>query len=213
MRSILAVLFAAALATPGVAKVKSYDMGEAGVLALDLPAGWTVTRQGPEAPGGAALVVAPPAGVPLPPLIPPYPVPPNEGPESAAREAVRQLASRLKPNAVETVLPLKSIEGPGARGYFVSATDKTVTQPSMTSFKYVDQGAIALGPVLLEFTSLTNLAEGSERAQALAVLRDARISPPLPPLPPERSESGTVQVPATWSRSALALDLPGFDLK
>jgi hypothetical protein len=212
MRSSLAFLFAAALATPGVAKVKSYDMGEAGVLALDLPAGWTLTRQGPEASGGAALVVAPPAGVPLHLLLTPYPVPPNEDPEGAAREFARKLASHLQPNAVETSLPLKSIEGPGARGYFVSATDKTVTQPSMTSFKYVDQGAIALGPVLLEFTSLTNLAEGSARAQALDVLRNARISPPLPPPAPERSESGTVQVPATWNRLALAIDLPGFDL-
>jgi hypothetical protein len=67
----------------------------------------------------------------------------------------------------------------------VSATDKTVPHPTAEDFKHVDQGAVSLGSVVVSFTLLTNVPEGPEREQALAIVRDLKISPPKSPSPPK----------------------------
>jgi len=195
---------------PSSAARKDYDMEAAGVLGLDLPDGWTLTRQGAKDGAGPALRVVPPAGAELVLLMTPYSVPQALDPELSTKPRVEALIETFAATAAEETIPLRPIDGDVAHGFYISITDKTVIRPTATNFKYVDQGFVALGPIHLKFTILTNLSEGSVRLQAREIVRGAVISPPPGPA---LSASGTVELAVRGASWALALDLPGFKLE
>jgi hypothetical protein len=182
LRAFSVLLLAAAAAH---AAATSYDMGAAGVLAVDLPSGWTLTRQGPNALGGAAFRIDPPAGTQLVLLMTPTSLPQGHDGEPAAKRLAGEVAEHFAPTAMESSLPIQTLKGPATRGYFVSATDKNVTNPSTEEFKHVDQGAVSLGSVLVSFTLLTNVPDGPEREQGLAIIRELKISPAKASAPPK----------------------------
>ena len=197
---------------PAGAEPKRFDMGPFGGLVLDVPSGWTAERQNSDEPGGFAFRVEPPPGTQLVLFITPIPVSETRDPASEARSLVsKQIIDRLRPVAAETELTVSTLTGRETQAFYVSATDKTVTQPTAKDFKYVDQGAAALGQMMLTFTILTNDKDGAARAAAREVVRTATLSPPLPP---KQSPSGTVRLPAPATPGwALAIDLPGFRLE
>jgi hypothetical protein len=205
----LAVLL---LATPAGAEPQRFDMGPFGGLVLDVPSGWTAEPQDADQPGGFAFRVEPPPGTPLVLFITPLPVSEGRDPVSTARSFVaKEVIERLRPSAAETTLTVSTLTGRATQVFYVSATDKTVTQPTARDFKYVDQGAAALGQMMLTFTVLTNDRDGAARTAALDVVRTAMLAPARPP---KQSASGTVQLPAPTSPVwALAIDLPGFRLE
>jgi hypothetical protein len=211
MRPGIAIV-ALLLTTPAAAAATRLDLGPFGGLVLDVPSGWTAVRQNSDEPGGFAFRVEPPPGTPLMLLITPLPIPADRDPVSTARTFVTtRVVEQLRPSAVETTLTVITLTGPATQMFYVSATDKTVTQPTATSFRYVDQGAASLGPMLLTFTLLTNDKDGSARAAARDVVRTARLTPPRPPT---QTRAGTVRLPAPTSPAwALAIDLPGFRLE
>jgi hypothetical protein len=184
MKSIRTLLGLLLVASAGPALAESLNLGPHGILTLDLPPGWTLTRQGAETPGGPAFRIEPPAGDQLTLLVTPMPVPSGSDGKAVARQAAEQVADHFKSMAVESSLPLQPIDGATAHGYYVSMTDKNVTQPTATDFKHADQGAIALGPVVLSFTVLSNAPDRPERAQALDIVRNAGYTKPIAPVSP-----------------------------
>lgn len=209
-----AVFLAVVLIMPGVpawAEVHEISLGPAGNLTLEAPDDWSMEEQGSEGEGGPALVFSPPENVPLLLLVTPLPVPDPDGNAlEAARERTQSAAGSAREVSVEQELPLIELEGPHCRGFYFSATDRTVDEPSMEDFKYVEQGAVVTGPVMVTFTVLTNLQDDPQRRAAIEVIRSSRWGPPEMPV---QDEHGTVRLPYPGKDWALLIDLPGFDLE
>ena len=195
---------------PAAAEPKGFSLGQWGIFAFDLPEGWTAEWQDEKASGGPAVRVVPPTGQPFSLLMTPGP---HRGDakeiEQRAREVVENTAKDLQKVAVEKRLKLQEIQGKGMRGTYVSVTDKTVMNPTAEDFKYMDQGAAAVGALMMTFTALTNVADGKERAQALDIVRSARH---LPPQPPWRTKEGTFALAMPGKPWRFTVALPGFDI-
>lgn len=203
------------LATVGLgvaaAEVRSFPLGQWGSLSLDLPEGWNVREQGPEAEGGAAIVVSPPSDIPLVLLLTPSPVPGDlDAALALAQRSVQEGAGRLQEVAVEHAVPVKPLRGPQCTAMYVSATDRTVEVPTLEDFQYIDQGVAIVGRLLVTFRQLTNLKDASERGQGLGIVRTARHDPPGPPW---RTPEGKVRLEFPGKTWRVALDLPGFEME
>src|SRR5262249_9514607 len=114
----------------GVVAAKPYSIPlplDLGRFAIDVPDDWTAAFQQQDAPGGTAIRVTPPKGFPLELLVTPFPTKGSKDPLAQARSSVQEMAERLAEQSVEEQIPVKEIEGPTGHGYYVSATDRTVT--------------------------------------------------------------------------------------
>jgi hypothetical protein len=78
------------------------------------------------------------------------------GADAAVQEAVEKAKPGLAKVAMESELPVQELRAEDGLALYVSATDKTVEKPTATQFKYVDQGAAAVGRFMVSFTVLTN---------------------------------------------------------
>jgi hypothetical protein len=128
---------------------------------------------------GVAIQFIPPQDVPLIVLVTPFPAP-REGPGSS--EWVRHVAARAQAAfleaAVEENVPIQSLEGPGCKAMYVSATDKTVKKPIREDFRYGTQGGAEIGGLLATFTILSNVKDTQKTAAALAIIQSAIHVPP-----------------------------------
>jgi hypothetical protein len=204
------LVFALATAFPALASPRTFSLGQWGQIEIDVPTGWTAEAQGKEAPGGFAIRIAPPRDIPLTLLMTPMPAPGSAGEmDTAVKEAVEKAKLGLAKAALESELPVRELRAEGGVAQYVSATDKTVEKPSATQFKFIDQGAAAVGRFMVSFTVLTNAGDAPERAQALEVVRSARQ---LTPGPPWRTAAGGVAMSYPGKAWKLALDLPGFEV-
>lgn len=209
-RQVLPLLCALVYTSALGAEPRSFTVGVWGNVEIDLPEGWTANPQGPEADGGAAIRIRPPSETPLELLMTPFPIPGDaENLPRAVRRAVEETAAKVKEVAVEDQLPIRELKGPGCQGLYFSATDRTVETPSLSDFKYMDQGAAAVGRLMMTFTVLTNVADAPERTKALDVVRSSRH---LPPGPPWRVSKGSFALAFPGKTWRLTLDLPGYDI-
>jgi hypothetical protein len=141
----------------------------------------------------------------------PIPVPGNEKDlAGVVRRVVEETAQKVKSTAVEDHLPIRDLQGENCRALYFSATDRTVVSPSTSDFKYMDQGAAAVGRMMMTFTVLTNVRDAPERAQALDLVRSARH---LPPGPPWRTPTGTYALAFPGKSWRLRIDLPDYEIE
>ncbi|HEY7676568.1 MAG TPA: hypothetical protein VIG69_05830, partial [Candidatus Methylomirabilis sp.] len=70
-----------------------------------------------------------------------------------------------------TTIEVRELQGVAARGYYFSATDRA---PKPGEYKFMTQGMLRVGSLLVTFTILTNDGQGNIVADALAMLRSAR---------------------------------------
>lgn len=88
---------------------------------------------------------------------------------------MQQRGEELLSTAVESELTLQEMHGKHVAGYFFSLTDKA---PKAGEYKYVTQGALGLGKLLLSFTILTNKKDSEVVNEALAMLHNAKQHAP-----------------------------------
>ncbi len=162
-------------ATLGSSEPLAVEVGNHGLLELDIPTGWQSNTQGWGDPGGFAIVIRPPKEIPLVLLVTPMPVlkDPNER-AIAVQRTVNDVLERMKEIAVEPDLRIIEFSGEECHGFYVSATDSTVERPSESQFKFADQGAAEVGKIMITFTILTNLRDAQERGAALKIIQSAR---------------------------------------
>jgi hypothetical protein len=86
------------------------------------------------------------------------------------RAIVENTLDELEPRLVETDIPLRKLHGGSGTGYYFSATDKA---PGPNDYKYLTQGAMAVGDLLLTFTVLTKERDSSVVNDALNMVRSA----------------------------------------
>ena len=91
--------------------------------------------------------------------------------EKRLRELETKAAERIKHQAVEKTIPLKEIRGTEGKGFYYFATDRA---PKPGEYKYLNQGKLLVGELIVIFTILTNDGQEAVVSSALEMLKTAR---------------------------------------
>ena len=175
-RSVTAsLLFVLALASASADEpaLRRYELPNDDTLELALPAGWADELVQPQGGGPPTIEIAVTADGPRQVFIRPEWADPTandvrELPQ--LRDAVRDLAERIQPEAAEPYLEVRHIAGSNGGGFYFTATDRN---PREDGFKFMNQGALQAGDLTLWFTILTNEGQDTVAVEALAMLQGA----------------------------------------
>lgn len=146
---------------------KAFALPDNSKLELPIPAGWK------DEPKEKSIALSPREGAPFQVVVTPVA---RQKPGASAdtaikmRLSVQQGADKVKPGATEQYLPVEQLTGAPGPGYYFSATDR---EPKPGEFKYLTQGMLLVGDVVVGFSILTNDAQEKVRDQALAMLKSA----------------------------------------
>ena len=91
------------------------------------------------------------------------------------RAFVGEAAKAAESQSVEKHLAIRDLPGANGRGFYFLATDRA---PAPGEWKYLTQGAVGVGNVLLVFTILTNDGQDEIAAAALQMVRQATFEGP-----------------------------------
>lgn len=108
-----------------------------------------------------------PFGVALMPIWPTEKGAPNPD-RDALQRLVQRAAEGIKPQAVEKTIEVLEFEGAAGVGYYFSVTDHA---PKPGEYKYMTQGILPVGVLMLPFTVYTNDGQQDIVTEALAMLK------------------------------------------
>ena len=157
----------AATAVAADGEKKAFALPDNSKLELAIPAGWKDELK------EKSLALSPREGAPFQVVLTPVA---RQKPGASAdttiqmRHNVQQAADKVKPSALEPYLAVEDLKGASGPGYYFSATDR---EPKPGEFKYLSQGMLLVGDVVVAFSILTNDAQEKVRDQALAMLKSA----------------------------------------
>lgn len=155
------------------ANLRRFELPNRDTLELTLPPGWSDSLQQPAGGGPPSIEIsvteAGPAQVFITPEWP-DPVAKDVRELPALRDAIRDLAERLQPQAEEPYLEVRPLSGKNGSGYYFTATERS---PGPDAFRFMSQGALKLDELTLWFTILTHEGEDTIAVQALAMLQSA----------------------------------------
>lgn len=169
----LAALAATAPALADAPGLRRYELPNGDTLELTLPPGWTDRVEQPAGDGPPTLEFSVVEGGPSQVFVVPKWSDPTDKEVRelpALRDAVRDLAERIRPEAVEGYLEVRQIAGANGVGYYFAATERA---PKADGFKYMSQGALQAGDLTLWFTVLTNDGQDTVAVAALGMLQTA----------------------------------------
>ena len=86
------------------------------------------------------------------------------------KQLVQQAAEHAQSQSVEKTLQLRELKGSSGGGYYFSATDRA---PEPDGYKYMTQGTIRVGDLMVMFTLLTNDGQEMVINNALSMLKSA----------------------------------------
>lgn len=182
MRQLACLLVSFATAATAIAAEgakKAFALPDNSKLELSIPAGWkdeVKAVQAAKANQGAApstVTLTPREGAPFEVNVTPVARQRQGASADTAikmRHSVQQSADKVKPSAMEQYLAVEPLGGAPGPGYYFSATDR---EPKPGEFKYLTQGMLLVGDVVVAFSILTNDAQEKVRDQALAMLKSA----------------------------------------
>ncbi len=169
----LAVLIGAGPSAADDAGLRRFELPNRDTLELILPAGWVEHLEQPAGGGAPTIEIAVVEGGPRQVFVTP------EWPDPLAKEirelpslrdAVRDMAERTQPQAVEAYLEVRQLDGTNGTGFYFAATDRN---PGPDEFRFMNQGALQVGELTLWFTILTNEGQDTVSVEALAMLQAA----------------------------------------
>jgi hypothetical protein len=169
----LVALGATAAARGDEAAFRRYELPNGDTLEMTLPPRWTDRLEQPDGGGPPTFEIATAEGGPAQVFVTPkWDEPADQEVQEPAqlRDAVRELAARIQPEAVESPLEVRPLEGADGTGYYFSATERA---PKADGFRFMSQGALPVGGLTLWFVILTNDGEDTVAVQALAMLQAA----------------------------------------
>ena len=176
MSYLAGLLLSLAIATTAVAadgEKKAFALPDNSKLELAIPAGWKDEAKANQGKGPPTILLTPRDGAPFQVAITPVA---RQRPGTSADTAIQmrthmqQAADKVKPGAAEQYLPVEDLTGFPGPGYFFSATDR---EPKPGEFKYLTQGMLLVGDVVVSFGILTNDGQEKAKAEALAMLKSA----------------------------------------
>ena len=144
-------------------------LGKLGLLFVPIPAG--ADRIEPPR-GSAAMLSFESRRSRTQTLLTPIPLESGSMSDAEVRQMVEGGVAHVRSQAVESAFPLSSLSGNQARGYYFHATDRA---PAAGEYKYLYQGAVVVGRLVVTFTVLFN-DDGKRDAQAaLDVVRRMQL--------------------------------------
>jgi hypothetical protein len=165
----LSLATATAMAADG--EKKAFALPDNSKLELAIPAGWQDELK------EKSIALSPREGAPFQVVLTPVARQKAGGSADTAiqmRHNVQQAADKVKPSALEQYLAVEELKGASGPGYYFSATDR---EPKPGEFKYLFQGMLLVGDVVVAFSILTNDAQEKVGDQALAMLKSASHIP------------------------------------
>lgn len=147
--------------------IREFPVGAAGILQLGIDDGWRETRPPSDSGATVSMESTVPGRMHL--LLTPLPLQ-NSGGD--IRSIVQRTADRIGPDSVEKTLRLEPLRGVEASGYYFKATDPA---PKPGEFRFMYQGAVAVGRSLVTFTVLFNRGAEKDAELALSAVRDLRL--------------------------------------
>lgn len=165
------LLLSLAIAADG--EKKAFALPDNSKLELAIPAGWKEELKPNAGKAPPTISLTPREGAPFQVVVTPLG---RQRPGTSAdtaigmRQSVQDAADKVKPSAVETVLTAEALTGAPGPGYYFSATDR---EPKPGEFKYLTQGMLLVGDVIVSFGILTNDGQEKIRDEALAMLKSA----------------------------------------
>jgi hypothetical protein len=172
---LITVLFfhAAAAALAEERGVRHFQLPGHGSLQLDVPGSWKDDVEQPPNRLSPTIRFEPKSGVPFEVVITPSWPPKKDTPPPGAEEMKRQVrlaAERVRPEAVEESIEVLELKGASGPGYYFSVTDR---EPKPDEYKFMTEGVIRVGDLMVTFTILTHDGQADIVMDALAMLKDA----------------------------------------
>ncbi len=169
----LAMLFGAGASAAEEAGLRRFELPNRDTLELNLPAGWVEHLEQPAGGGVPTIEIAVIAGGPRQVFVTPEwpdPLAKEIRELPALRDAVRDMAERTQPQAVESYLEVRQLDGANGTGFYFAATDRN---PGPEEFRFMNQGALQVGELTVWFTILSNEGQDTVAVEALAMLQAA----------------------------------------
>lgn len=164
--------------SPAQADEFTVDLGEPGILVLDVAAYWSQEVRSPGNDTPPTILLQKDDGERFAMLITPAWAGPAAAPDFGTPGSVRRIvessAAEIAPGAAEEQLTIEPVGG-GRIGFMFFATDKSLVgrTPPPDEYLYLMQGAVMVGKLLCTFTILTNDRPSPDAEQALEMLRSA----------------------------------------
>ena len=167
--------FAVGLVVADDSRLQRYELPNLDTLELTLPPGWVeAVEKVPASEQALTIELAPVEGPDFRTFVTPQWL---EQGEPAVMDAdalhgdVQQAADRIRTQATEKTIEIRRLQGESGVGFYFSATDR-VQAPG--EYRFMTQGALQVGDLVLWFTILTNEeAQDSIVRQAFGMLQSA----------------------------------------
>jgi hypothetical protein len=151
---------------------RRYPLGDYGSFRIDIPLSWRDELRQPSNRTSPVISLSPKSGNLFQIFITPICGAKKEMlKDEAIKLLVQKSAERVKPQAVEKTLRLVGLQGSSSRGYYFFTTDKA---PKPGEYKYMTQGVLAVGDLIVTFTILTSNNHEEVAKEALTLLKRAR---------------------------------------
>jgi hypothetical protein len=172
IRSFAIVGLVGAVAANAAASPEQFVLPNHGTLTLNVPGNWKANVKTPAGNSPQTILISPKNGAAFEVLLTPIwgeatRVLPDD---AKIHSVVLSAAKGAESASLQKAVAVRNISGPSTRGYYFYATDKT---PAAGEWKYVRQGTIATGDIVLTFTILTNDGQEANAKTALDMIRHA----------------------------------------
>jgi hypothetical protein len=177
MRPAIARYFAvtalfAAFAANAATSPEQFVLPNHGTLVLNVPSDWKANVKTPAGDSPQTILIAPKNGAAFQMLLTPiWGDAIRALPDDAKIHSVVMSAAKgAESGAAQSSVAFRNLVGPSTRGYYFYATDKS---PTAGEWKYIRQGTIKTGDIVLTFTILTNDGDQANAKTALDMIRHA----------------------------------------
>lgn len=173
-----ALLLLATAVRPAQADEFTVDLGDPGILVLDVAAYWSQEVRSPGDGLPPTVLLRKDGGERFAMLITPVWSMPGAEPDFGTPESLRRIvessASEIGPGTAEEQLTIEPVGGEKT-GFMFFATDKSLVgrTPPPDEYLYMMQGAVMVGKLLCTFTVLMSDRPSPDAEQALEMLRTA----------------------------------------
>jgi hypothetical protein len=157
----------------GDTTIRNYVLLDHGQLQVKVPALWSEDVRQPPNRLPPTITFTPRSGEQFQMLITPIWPSRKEQPgptTEAIKRQVNDAAAHARLQALEKIILLKELNGVSGKGYYFSATDRA---PGPGEYKYLTQGALPVGDLLITFTILTNNGQQSAINSGIELLKSA----------------------------------------
>ena len=151
--------------------LRRYVLPNHSSIQLKTPVSWKYELQLPPSHPAPTIVFRPKSGPTFEILVTPCRAETQDGdmPDSEKiKRIVEKGAEHVKLRSVEKSIPVKELRGTDNRGYYFFATDR---EPEPQGYKYMTQGAMRVGALIVMFTILTNDGQNNVITETFSMLK------------------------------------------